>query len=329
MNKRAVAGGLAALVALGLAACSSGGGDATAPGSEETTSLKVVQFPIPDFAPVWVADKQGYFADESLDVTYDAGGVKNAADVIPLLVSGTYELALSTAASTVQARSQGLDISMVLGSTNYGQPDGPDRTMALVARTDGPQSYADLGAGSTVGVNGLNGATHVYAMKAIDDGGGDPFAIDYQNVPNESAAELILNGSVDASNMQEPFLSVALENPELHVVGWNFENIPLGTNQLSFVAETEWATSNSEVLDRFESAIDRAVEWLMDPNNRDEADQIISEGTGMPLDVVAGLTLPYYSTEIDDELLAEQLQVFLKYRAIDDAPPPSEILLSR
>jgi len=329
MKNRAISVGGVVLATLALAACSPEGGTTAPPGADGTIALNVVQFPIADFAPVWVAAQEGFFEEESLDVSYDEGGVKTAADVIPLVVSGSYQLALSTAASTVQARSQGLDISLVLGSTNYGQLDGPDHTLALVARTDGPQSYADLGEGSTVGVNGLNGATHVYAMKAIDDGGGDSSAITYQNVPNQSAAELILNGSVDASNMQEPFLSVALENPDLHVVGYNFEDIPVGTNQLSFVAGTDWAEANAEALDRFESAISRAVDWLMDPANRDEANQIIADGTGMPLDVVAGLTLPYYSTAIDEQLLTDQLQVFLNYGVIDEAPPASDILLSR
>jgi len=321
----AVAGSLA------LAGCSSDGGETPGDGSGEAdvVSVKIVEFPIPDFAPVWAAEAQGYFTDEQLDVSYDEGGVKTSTDAVPLLVSGTYDLALGAGSSTAQARQQGLPIQIVVGSSQYGHEDGDDNSIAIIARADGPESLADLAAGDVVGVNGLGSATHTYARSAIDQAGADSAALEYQNVPNQTAPELVLNGSVAASTLIEPFLTAALQNPDIKVIGYPSALIATGTPTLSFVASESYIADHADVIDRFRSAVQSGADWLNDPANREEALALIAEHTGLPAELLSNLVLPNYSTAISPELLAQQLDLFVDYGVLEQAPPLDEILATQ
>ncbi|MGH3585456.1 MAG: ABC transporter substrate-binding protein, partial [Pseudonocardia sp.] len=103
--RRVAATAMALLLGLFAAACGGGGGE---PGGADgkTVNVGVVQLPI--FAPIFVADAKGYFADEGL--TVNVQNVKSGQDAIPLAASGKLDAVLAGfSAGMFSAIQSGLD----------------------------------------------------------------------------------------------------------------------------------------------------------------------------------------------------------------------------
>lgn len=81
--------------------------------------------------------------------------------------------------------------------------------------------------------------------------------------------------------------------------------------------------------DRFRSAVQSGADWLNDPANREDALALIAEHTGLPAELLSNLVLPNYSTTISPELLAQQLDLFVDYGVLEQAPPLDEILATQ
>src|SRR5690606_41433723 len=114
--RRLVAVAATALLGLAVAAC--GGDSGGAEGADESTvNVGVVQLPI--FAPLFVADAKGYFADEGLTVNIE--NVKSGQDAIPLAASGKLDaVRAGFSAGMLRAIEAGLDVGAG-GSTGVAE----------------------------------------------------------------------------------------------------------------------------------------------------------------------------------------------------------------
>src|SRR5690625_929234 len=151
-----VVGALAAL-ALTLTACSSDGGgdtpataDTDAPGGE-TTEISMGVLPIVPSAALQLGIDEGIFAEHGFDVTLEAG--QGGAALLPAVVSGQIEFAISNPLSIMLARGEGLDVRMVTGYS-HALPDGVDINSIMAMSDSGISGPADL-EGKTVAVNTL------------------------------------------------------------------------------------------------------------------------------------------------------------------------------
>src|SRR5690606_2287128 len=125
--RRLVAVAATALLGLAVAAC--GGDSGGAEGADESTvNVGVVQLPI--FAPLLVADANGYLADGGLTVNIE--NVKSGQDAIPLAASGKLDAVLAGfSAGMFSAIESGLDVRVV-GSMGVADADTENPASALV-----------------------------------------------------------------------------------------------------------------------------------------------------------------------------------------------------
>src|SRR5690606_38821788 len=113
-----VAAAFASTAAL-LVGCTGGngnGGGGNAPDPDEPIAITVGTLPAGDYAPLWIAQDQGFFEEEGLDVTIEiiAGGAVGMTQ----LVSGELDISSATWANVLSAVSQGLEIQVVREGTN-------------------------------------------------------------------------------------------------------------------------------------------------------------------------------------------------------------------
>jgi len=104
---------LAVVVAMGLAAC--GTSPAVAP-TQESQELQKVRLgvgfiPNVQFAPLYVAQDRGFYADEGLEVEIEYG---NENDFVTLAAQGKREFAIASGDQVILARAQGLPITYVM-----------------------------------------------------------------------------------------------------------------------------------------------------------------------------------------------------------------------
>ncbi|XGU21727.1 ABC transporter substrate-binding protein [Rhodococcus sp. 3Y1] len=78
--------------------------------------------------------EQGYFTDEGLDIQLVEGGASSSAQ-IPLLLSGNADMAATTAAAAIQARSQNMPVTIVGGLTNLPQMTASTSPVSWSPRT--------------------------------------------------------------------------------------------------------------------------------------------------------------------------------------------------
>lgn len=71
-----------------------------------------------DYAPVWMAARQGYFRDEGLDVTYTVtGSVPRTAEG---LANGDFEIAITVPEGTISNVESGGELRVIAGMTHTG-----------------------------------------------------------------------------------------------------------------------------------------------------------------------------------------------------------------
>lgn len=135
-----------------LSACA-GAANPAAETGEPLTTIRLPMGYIPDvqFAPLYVADELGFFAEEGLDIEFD---YSFETDGVALVASGELPFALVSGEQVLLARAQGLPVVYVAAWYQ-------DYPVAVVAKTDQALLAPEDLAGKRIGLPGLFGANYV------------------------------------------------------------------------------------------------------------------------------------------------------------------------
>jgi NitT/TauT family transport system substrate-binding protein len=166
------------------------GGVGTAPATGELRPLTIAMGFMPNiqFAPMYVAIHNGYFAEEGLDITLDYG---METDLLERLAAEEIRFAIGSGDQVVLARAQGLPVQYVLNWYRRFP-------VCVVALADsGIESIDDL-VGKTVGIPVTFGASYIGWMGFVKAVGLNPQAVNLQTIGYTQVASL-LEGRVDAA----------------------------------------------------------------------------------------------------------------------------------
>lgn len=191
---RAAALAGAAVVALALGACAPTGepgpndptSDASGTGTPITIGLTYV--PNVQFAPFYLAESAGYFAEAGLDVTLRHHG--EGEDLLGALVQGDEDVVVAGGDEMLQGRSQ--EVPVVSIATLYAS-----YPVVLIVPADSPiESPADL-TGHTIGVPGPYGETWFGLLAMLNSAGLSQADVTIENIGYTQQAALSA-GHVDA-----------------------------------------------------------------------------------------------------------------------------------
>lgn len=237
MNNKHFTTIILAMLALIIGACTSNvQAPPPTPTPDEMVTIQLAMGYIPDiqFAPFYVADQQGYFAEEGIQIVF-VPMFEN--ESIPLVGAGEMKFAIASAEQVLLARSQGLPVV-------YVAKWWEQYPVAVAAKTESDiATPADL-AGRTVGLPGLYGANYI-GIRALLDSQGIPEtdltleAIDYTQVQS-LAADTVEAVVVYANN--EPF-QLAAAGYEINVINIadhvNLASNGLVTNEATIAGQPE------------------------------------------------------------------------------------------
>ena len=137
------------------------------------------------FAPFYLAQQEGYFADAGLEVT-----IEHSTNVLPLVADGQAEFGVADATDVMIARTSGIPVKYV--STLY------DRfPVALIGAPEVvPAESSDL-AGLRIGTPGPFGSSWHALLALLDAGGLTADDVTIREYPQFNQVEGLLNGDVD------------------------------------------------------------------------------------------------------------------------------------
>lgn len=154
---------------------------------EELRSVRLLLGFRPDvqFAPFYLAQQAGYFADAGLEVT-----IEHSNDVMRLVADGQAEVGVADATDLMIARTAGIPVTYV--ATLYLH-----FPVALIGAPDVvPNDPSEL-AGLRIGTPGRFGSSWHALLALLDAGGLSPDDVTIREYPAFNQVEGLLNGDVD------------------------------------------------------------------------------------------------------------------------------------
>lgn len=317
MNKTIPA--LAAAAALLITGCGAGDGGATLSNGGEggKTSVTVGLIPVAEFFPVYIAQEQGFFDEEGLDVEVEV--MSNAASIVPSVLNGQLTFGTTATPPFLVAAGKDIPIAAVANAANTADGAENDTGAIVVAEDSDIQDATDL-EGRTVAVNALSSLPHVAAASLIADQGGDPSAVRFVAMPFPDMQGALEQGRVDAIVPVEPFMTQTLAAGTRQVAALYAETYEPGTTHTLFFGSDRFVQENPEVIEGFQAALARANE-LVAEDPQILRDALVEHG-GMPQEVADAVNLPAYETDfavdgmqdmadrmVETGFLAEELDV--------------------
>lgn len=325
-----LSGGLA-MVLVGVAAASCGSSDAES-GSGDLEELPLITFNSSPWYVDTVAQEKGFFEDNGLDVSFiepQAG-----ASAFQLMLGGEVAglIADSTLALSVIGQQQNAKITGAVFNANAWRLYAPESFVSANEGLTYPESIHAL-KGSTIGVTGAGAGSDMALRALLVEAGLDPEKdVTIIGVGQEEAAAPQLKaGKIDAFVNTEPagsffrevdaavpYFDFGTDAPE------EIAQIPEGVVTVS----GKWLADNQDVAQRWIEAYEEAIEWVEDPENRDEAAELFAEHQGGTVEdarnTVNDLVEIYYPENqpgltVSEEVWDETVEIAVRTGIVDDA----------
>ena len=240
-----------------LAACASPSPspDAASPGASGSAGeLRQVRLllgfrPDVQFAPFYLAQQAGYFADAGMEVT-----IEHSDDVLRLVADGQAEFGVADATDLMIARTSGIPATYV--STLYTR-----FPVAMIGSPDYVPSSPSEMAGLRIGTPGRFGSSWHALLALLDAGSLSPDDVRIREYPAFNQVEGLLNGDVD-------LITGFRVNEPLQLEAQGFEADLLTVDEIvplpgpGIVVGDDLLTADRELVVAFADAVRRAQETI-------------------------------------------------------------------
>lgn len=264
---------------------------ADAAANSELTTVRVGIVPITIFAPLFIADAKGYFAEEGIAVEMLAqeGGPENVVQV----AAGNFDAAGSGIGSgMLNAIARGIEFEIV-APLHTERPPLTSPFVVSKARYDSGEltSMGDM-EGKKVSINSKGAATEYWLWNALQQADLDFPDVEVVGVGYRDVGPALENGSLDGGILSEP-LATLMQDQDL-VARLSEDFIDSFAPTYMFFNK-EWAEANPDLANGFVKAYLRGArdlngdQWFSDENTA-----IIEEYTGVPADVIQRANRSYH-----------------------------------
>jgi len=305
---------MGALAACGGSSDGDGQGDSKDAGS---TPLKVLLQPVPWSTPALIAEEQGFFEDEGLDVDLEI--VANQAAQVPLMVTGQAQFAVGANLTTGIVLGQGMPFKIVATSTR-NESDEENATSGILVNSDSDiRSASDL-VGTKVAMPALRGAAEYLVRVAIDLAGEDGNDVHLVQLDQAAGIAALEKGEVDAALAFQPFLAQALADGKKAI---SYPSLEEGAGKMftHWYANADYLEENSATADKFVAAIEKANDYANE--HPDEANALLGKALSMPDEIAGLLPVTTYGGDVSEEDVQWYFDVVKKYGWNEKELPPA------
>ncbi|MEO3797343.1 ABC transporter substrate-binding protein [Nonomuraea sp. B10E15] len=285
-------------IALSLSACGGGGesgdGGTAAPGGSagglEKTQLLVGVVPVPSSAPLFIAEKRGFFKEEGLTVKTEIIQAPQA--VMPKILNGSMDAFLTSYVSLMAINDSG---AATLKLFQHSQEAAPNVAGVVVAEGSPIKSAADL-KGKTIAVNVLKALGQTLTNAHLQEAGLKPDDVKYVPVQFADQISALSSGKVDAAWLVEPFLTAAKKDGATQIIDTT-DGVTAGVPIDGWGVTEDWLAKNPKTAAAFHRALAKAQQIAGE--DRKAIDEVVPTYTQIPADAAAAMTLGTFSLEAD------------------------------
>ena len=269
--------------------------------------IRLAILPFSESLGAIVADKQGYFKAEGLEV--EMSKFNSGALALPVLQSGKLDIALSNTISTLQAIEQGLDITLIAPAA-AARAQGADSTTALLVLKGSAASPKDL-EGKRIAVNVINSSAWLYMVAVLDKNGVDRSKVRFVEVPFPQMNDPLLNKQVDAIGQVEPFTTVLMNTGKVDALSYTYVDVQPNADITQYVALGAWVKKNPETAKKFARAIAKGAQFA---NANDAATRTINqEFTNLAPALKDAVRLPRFGEAVNTSEIRKTMDLMIKY----------------
>ncbi|MFI6738164.1 ABC transporter substrate-binding protein [Nonomuraea sp. NPDC050451] len=286
-------------IALTLSACGGGGGgegsqtgtsSTSSSGGLEKTQLLVGVVPVPSSAPLFIAEKRGFFKEEGLTVKTEIIQAPQA--VMPKILNGSMDAFLTSYVSLMAINDSG---AAKLKLFQHSQEAAPNIAGVVVAKGSPIKAPADL-KGKTIAVNVLKALGQTLTNAHLQEAGLKPEDVKYLPVPFTDQISALGSGKVDAAWLVEPFLTAAKKSGATQIIDTT-DGVTAGVPIDGWGVTEDWLAKNPKTAAAFHRALAKAQQIA--GSDRKAIDEVVPTYTQIPADAAAAMTLGKFSMEAD------------------------------
>src|SRR5258707_118336 len=289
------------------------------------TKLRVGVVPVLDAGAFFIAQAQGHFAKERLEieVTPTPGGGPS----IAALVADQFQLAMSTVTTMISASAEGIDLKLVTGVSG-AKPYPNDYSAILVRKGSGIKTGKDC-MGKTGASHLLQNLPWICTRLWIDSTGGDSSKVSIIEVHFPQQQDALLGGRIEFAATNEPFMSAAVQSEpdKLEIVSGLMGTMLPNTIVAAFAATQDYITKNKAVVEAFARAYGKGAEWAQKNKNNPELIELVAKFTKLPPERLRALIAwPDYIRAIDPASLERIAKAMQQYGSLKTIPDTAKMI---
>lgn len=315
-GRRATVVGAVSAVVLAVAGCGSSDGDEAASDEVLSRTVNVAVFPSLNGLDGYVADAEGFFEDEGLDVELVTAGAPSA--MMPQLLGGSLDFALMEMVTPIVAKSEGVGI-VAAAPGNEGTELAPGEMGVgnLWVRSDSAIDSVKELENSKFAIPQINSQVYIDVRESVDRAGGDSSKIKFVEAQDQLGA--LQAGDVDASTSSEPKGTAMLGEKSLKRLD-NYITAGGGLGYM-FMTTEKLAQQSPATLAAFERAILKANAFIN--ANKERAAEIAGTYIDAPAELLQSAVYAQFSEEpITEEQIQFAIDRMVKYDVLDEAKAP-------
>jgi NitT/TauT family transport system substrate-binding protein len=274
-------------------------------GARGQERIKVGLLPFSESLAAVIADKQGFFKEEGLEIEtskFDSGAL-----AVPVLQSGRMDIVLSNTVATFQAIEQGLD-AVVLAA--IVRQTSPDTTTAIVVKKGVIKSPKEL-EGKRIAVNVINSTAWLHSVAWLEKHGVDRTKVRFTEVPFPQMNDPLMNGQIDAGTQVEPFRSALMTTGNAEIIGWPYVETAPNTDITQYIALSSWVQKNRATAAKFVRAIIKGANFAL--SNEAAMRDINQQFTNLNPALKDKVLLPRFGTAINLKEMTHTTEMMRKY----------------
>lgn len=297
-------------------------GSSGASSNAKTVTVSVGVLPIADVAPLYLGIKQGFFAQQHLDVVPHS--LQGGAAVASAVVGGSLQFGFGATANLVLAKSHNLPLQFIANGDQAAADASGAWSGILVSGSSSITSISQL-AGKTIAANALQGQNQLALDTILIRNGVKPSSVHVVALPFPTMPSALESGQVQAVTEVEPFVS-AIKAKGGRMLSPLFEGALPSEIVAGYFASTKEIQSDPGLVQRFVTALNQSLDYA--EANPAAARAIIPTYTSIPAAVAAKMTLPVWSSTVDTSTIQAQEQMMQQLGWISSLVPIDQLVWS-